>query len=256
MKQPMKNKLILITGAAMCFALAPITRAQTVDGSVLYTPNVNLSTISQNGFAGYVGGVFLTSFNYFPEVNALGFADPTGAPLTDSHVVSLFDNSNGNALLASVTVPAGNAAPLIDGYRWVQLPSTVNLTYNNYYIILAQVGQDNNADIWGNNIANTAPDGTPSNVPGANASNGQITWSGQYVNSQQGYEFSRDGVYSSDANPADFNRAGGTDDIYSAPNLGFNVIPAPEPGSVALLGVGAALFAGLALKRKANKRSA
>lgn len=248
----MKKNLIMIIGAAMCFALAPVTRAQTADGSVLYTPNVDLTTLSQNGFVGDVGGVFLTSFNYFPEVNYLGYADPTGAPLTDSHVVSLFDNTAGNTLLAQATVPAGNAAPLVDGYRWVQLPSTVNLTYNNYYVILAQV---DGVDLWGNNIQNNSPDGS-SGFSGAVANNGQITWSGQYVAAQQGYEFSRDGIYSSDANPADFNRAGSSDDIYPAPNLGFDVVPAPEPGSLTLLGVGAVLFAGLVLKRKASKRLA
>jgi hypothetical protein len=242
-----RQSLSIIIATMMGFALVPAASAQTVDGSVLYTPNVDLTSLSQNGFAGYVGGVFLTSYNYFPEVNYLGFADPTGAPLANSHVVSLWDNSGGNVLLASATVPAGNAAPLVDGYRWVQLSSTVNLTYNNYYYIVGQVGNvdtvGNPVDSWGDLIQNNSPDGTLGSS-GPVANNGQITWSGQYVAAQQGYEFSRDGVYSSADDATTFNQAGANDSIYSAANLGFNVVPAPEPSTLAFLGVGTALLFG------------
>ena len=250
----MKRKFLLITGVAVtCFALAPATFAQTIDGSVLYTPNVDLSSGTQNGFVGYVGGIFLTSYNYYPEVNYLGFADPTGAPLANSHVVSLWDNSGGNVEIASATVPAGNAAPLVDGYRWVQLSSTVNLTYNNWYFIVAQVGNvdtvGNPVDSWGDLISNNSPDGS-SGFSGPVANNGQITWSGQYVAAEQGYEFSRDGIYSSDDNAADFTQAGANDSIYPAPNLGYNVVPAPEPATLGLLGVGTIALLGFTRRQK------
>ena len=117
----MNIKYLLIAGVAVtCLKIAPAVLAQTSDGSVLYTPNVDLSTLSQNSFVGTVGGIFLTTYNYYPELNYLGYADPTGAPLTDSHVVTLWNQSNGS-VIASATVPAGTAAPLVDGYRWVQL---------------------------------------------------------------------------------------------------------------------------------------
>jgi hypothetical protein len=250
----MKRQSLSIIIATMAgFALLPAASAQTVDGSVLYTPNVDLTTLSQNSFVGYVGGVFLTSYNYYPEVNYLGYADPTGAPLANSHVVSLWDDSGGNVLLASATIPAGNAAPLVDGYRWVQLPSTVNLTYNNYYYIVAQVGNvdavGNPVDSWGDLIQNNSPDGTPGSS-GPVANNGQITWSGQYVAAQQGYEFSRDGVYSSTDDASTFGQSGASDSIYPAANLGFNVVPAPEPTTLAFLGVGATLLFGRARRQK------
>src|SRR5260221_13074925 len=106
----MKSMSVVI-GVAACLAALPAAYAQTVDGSELFTPNVNLSSLSQNGFVGVVGGVFLTSYNYYPQVNYLGYYDNGGDGLANSHVVSLWDNSNGNTLLASVTVPAGTAAP-------------------------------------------------------------------------------------------------------------------------------------------------
>jgi len=149
----------------------------------------------------------------------------------NSHVVSLWDNSAGNTLLATVTVPAGTVAPLVDGFRWVQLPSTVNLTYNNYYIIDAQV---DNVDTWGDLIT-----GDP-----------QVSFSGQYANLDSGYEFSRAGRYGNIVDGAPPNQAGGSDAIYPAANMGFNVVPAPEPSTLALLGIGAGMLLGIARKRQ------
>jgi hypothetical protein len=231
----MKTKLILILGAVVCLTLAPASYAQTTDGSMLYTPNVNLSTLSQNSFVGYVGGIFLSTYSYYPEVNSLGYADPTGAPLVNSHVVSLWDHDNlGAGPLATVTVPAGSAAPLVDGYRWVQLASTVNLTYGHYYYLDAQV---DNVDLWGDLISNSSPD---------NGNNGQITWSPQYAQLGSGWEFSRAGVYGG-SDPATAQTSA-SDSIYPAANLGFNVVP--EPASLSIAGVGAALLFRLRLKRK------
>jgi hypothetical protein len=250
----MKSKILSKSiGVALSLTFAPVAFAQTVDNSVLYTPNVDLSTGAQNGFQGYVGAIFLTSYNYYPEINYLGFADPTGAALANSHVISLWDNTGGNTLLATATVPAGTPTLWADGYDWVQLPSTVNLTYNNWYYIVAQVGNvdtvGNPVDSWGDLIQNNSPDGTAGSS-GPVANNGQITWSGQYVAAEQGYEFSRDGIYSSDDNAADFNQAGANDSIYPAPNLGFNVVPAPEPATLSLLGIGMAAVLGFKRKQR------
>jgi hypothetical protein len=235
-----KTTLLMIVGAALCLAPIPATFAQTIPGSVLYTPNVDLTTLSQNTFVGTVGGIFLTSYNYYPEVNYLGYADPTGAPLVDSHLVTLWDATGGGDIIASATVPAGTAAPLVDGYRWVELSSTVNLTYNNYYVIGAQT---DGVDLWGNLINNNSPD---------NGNNGQITWSPQYTATIPGYEFSRAGVYDSLANypnqPA--NQTSLSDSIYPAPNLGFDVVATPEPSTLGLLGMGAAMLVGFARKQK------
>jgi hypothetical protein len=225
----------IIAGVALGLTFAPAAFAQTTDGSVLYAPNVNLSTLTQNSFVGTVGGIFLTTYSYYPELNYLGYADPTGAPLVDSHVVSLWDNSTGN-VIASATVPAGNAAPLLNGYRWVQLSSTVNLNYGSYYVIGAQT---DGVDLWGDLISNSSPD---------NGNNGQITWDPQYVQLGSGWEFTRAGRYDSASNyPSEpGSQTSAQDSIYPAANLGFDLTFAvPEPASFGLIGCGAALFLGL-----------
>lgn len=230
-----------VIGTLLCLVLAPAMRAQTTPGSILYTPNVDLTTLSQNTFAGTVGGIFLTSTSTSSEVNYLGYADPTGAPLAVSHLVTLWDNSTGN-VIASATVAAGTTDPLIDGYRWVQLTSTVTLNPNSYYVIGAQV--DGVHDLWGDLISNSSPD---------NGNNGQITWNSQYVQATPGYEFSRAGRYDSAANyPNELaNQTSLSDSIYPAANLGFDVVP--EPGTLSLAVIGGALFVGFGLKRRMQK---
>jgi hypothetical protein len=250
MKKTFLSLAMVVTSSLVTI---PAAFGQTADGSVLFTPNIDLSTDTQNSFGGYVGGIFLTSYNYYPEVNYLGFYDAGGDGLANSHVVSLWDYSGGNVELASVTIPAGTSAPLVDGYRWVQLSSTVNLTYNNYYYIVAQVGNvdtaGNPVDSWGDLIQNNTPDPADGG-PGPVANNGQITWSAQYVFAQTGYEFSRGGVYSSTDDASTFAQTSTSDSIYPAPNLGYNVVPAPEPTALTFAGVGAALLLGFTRKRK------
>jgi len=255
----MKMKCYLIAcGAVACLALGPTAFAQNPgqtgananSSSMLYVPNVNLATMTQSTFVGTVGGIFYTPYYYNVNVNWLGFADPTGAPLVDNHQVTIWNHSNGS-IVASAVVPAGD--PLIyNGYAWVQIP-TVTLTYQHYYDIGAQVFND--ADIWGNFINNTAAD------PG---NHGQITWnlvngswSGSanypFVQAGSGYEFSRAGVYDSAGNYPNMppNQSSTTDSIYPAPNMAFN-LPIPEPASLSIAGIGAALLFGLGLKRKAK----
>ena len=249
-KNPLMKKPVLLSIMISCMAIASAAHAQTTDGSVLYTPNVDLTTLSQNTFTGTVGGVFLTTYNYYPQVNYLGYADPTGVALVDSHVVTLWDNnpSGGGspAVLASATIPAGTPALLMDGYDWVQLPSTVQLTYGHYYVIGASVV--GGVDTWGDLINNNSPD---------NGNNGQINWNSQYVQLGSGWEFSRGGRYdsASDYPNEPPNQTSAQDSIYPAANLGFDLEPVPEPGTLGIAGIGVALFFGSASLRKTFSKS-
>ena len=101
--------------------------------------------------------------------------------------------------------------------------------------------------------------------------NGQITWNvspngtgpansgptyGPFIQADNGSQYTayNDGIYdynTSDAgNPNPSFNISGSDSIYSAVNLGYNIEPAPEPASLSIAGVGAALFFGSVLKRK------
>lgn len=222
---------ILSLAVIFCLFLNEASLAQTAPNSTLYSANVNLSGGSQNGFVGTVGGIFLTTYSFYPQINWLGYYDANGDGLANSHVVTLWDNSN-QSVLASATVPAGTAAPLINGYRWVQLPSTIQLNYGSYYVIGAQT---DGVDLWGDFISNNAPD---------DGNNGQITWNSQYVQLGSGWEFTRAGRYDSAANyPAEPPNQAGSDGIYPVANLGFN-LAVPEPGATTLMlfGLGGLIF--------------
>lgn len=225
----MKHTLLMAgLGLTFWLGLNETSFGQTAPNSMLYSPNVNLSAGSQNGFVGTVGGIFLTTYSFYPQVNWLGYYDANGDGLVNSHVVTLWDN-NTQSIIASATVPAGTAAPLINGYRWVQLPSTVTLNYGSYYVIGAQT---DGVDLWGDFISNNAPD---------DGSNGQISWNSQYVQLGSGWEFSRAGRYDSAANyPAEPPNQAGSDGIYPVANLGFNLaVPEPAAAGLFVLGFGA-----------------
>jgi hypothetical protein len=224
---------LLALTTALALALSLPVLAQTTPGSTLFSPNVNLDLGPQNGTVGTVGGIFLTTQSSSPEINWLGYYDHNGDGLANSHAITLWDN-NTQSIIASATVPAGSAAPLIDGYRWVQLGSTVTLNPNSYYVIGAST---DGVDLWGDLISNNSPD---------NGNNGQVSWNSQYVQVGSGYEFSRAGRYDSAANyPSEPPNQSGSDAIYPVANLGFDIVAVPEPTTLTLsaLGLGALYLA-------------
>jgi PEP-CTERM motif len=225
-----------LVGAVLCLTITPAAFGQMSGNNILYTPAVDLSSGPQNTYVGTVGGIFLTTYNNWPYVNWLGYYDQNGDGLANSHEISLWYTGGAGGStpteVAHVTVPAGTAAPLVDGYRWVQLPSTVGLWYGSWYTLAAQT---DGVDTWGDLISNS---GGPT----------QITWDPQYVGGEDGT--TRAGRYDTSAswpNPPS-NQTSASDSIYPVANMAYELV-IPEPTTLSLFGLGGALLFGLGRKR-------
>lgn len=254
------TKYLPIIGAVLSLALAQGVLAQSINNdenndATMYVPDQNLSTITQDNLTGTVGGVFYTPYYFNTTVNYLGYSDPNDAPLVDSHTVTIWADGTEN-IVAQAVVPAGTPTLWQNGYAWVQLSSAVTLTYQHYYAIGATVVSG--VDPWGNLINNTS--GSQDTGTG-----GEITWNvspngygpnnsgqnyGPFVQAGTGWEFAKVGAYTSGNTDPDDSSAGGTraastDSIYSAPNMGYNIAPVPEPATLGLVACAAALLPGL-----------
>jgi hypothetical protein len=211
------SNLKLVAGFCLGVAAAlSVAQAQTnVIGVGVPTGTTRNDTYIAAGFEFYApsGGT---------TINALGFWDANGSGLLKAHTVSIFSydnafNPSGYALVATATIPAGTVAPLIDGYRWVGIP-TLNLPNNGqgggYYAVLATQDQDT----WANNIGS---------APYLNSAIGTVSGQGLMDPSQP---------YTVLSSLAIINGTGNPNDGYGGPNLAFlTPPPASQPAATTIL---------------------
>lgn len=111
---------------------------------MLYTLNYDPSAGPQNSWTGTVGMAFAT-WQSGAMVSHVGYYDRDGDGLANSHTINLFQSTSSggsggpDSILASATVPAGTAAELVDGFRWVALSSPLSLPANTWYTLAVDV---------------------------------------------------------------------------------------------------------------------
>jgi hypothetical protein len=134
-------------------------------------------------------GHSFTITNTSLQISALGVYDFGGDGLNASHLVGIFtDEGNTSPPVpnASVTVPAGTNAPLINGYRYQALPSPVILGPGTYYVVAFQMnGYAHGSDPYSDNNNPTDSNNGFNSIPGV-TDNGSVFES----NPNQGPDFS------------------------------------------------------------------
>jgi len=145
----------LVFAAITAFGLG--ANAQNTIGVGVPTGTTRNDTYNGAGFE------FYAPLTTGTTINVLGIWDASGTGLLVAHTVSIFKYSGSGStynLVISATIPAGTAAPLINGYRWAGIPSTTlpdNGQGGGYYAILATQEEDT----WAGSIG-SAPYMNPS----------------------------------------------------------------------------------------------
>jgi MYXO-CTERM domain-containing protein len=173
--------------------------------------------LSGSGFAnnhtGVLGGTFTANGSGTAVINRLGFYDHNGDGLTVGHDVGLYLwNGSAYTLQVKATIPAGTAATLDGGFRWVNIASyTLSATAGQMYMVYASTTASD-GDLWGVTTASDSSIGTPVQ-----------SWYGS-------------GGVGALGSTADLGGTGGSPGfIYNAGNIGYVV---PEPGAALLGGLG------------------
>ena len=214
-----------LAALTLALGLANSALAQPIFSHELFKPNVNLDTGSQNTWSGTMGEAFAT-YTTGSVVTHLGYYDSQGDGLVNSHTVNLFlSTSSGgsggpSSILASVVVPAGTAAPLVDGYRWVSLGTPLTLPGNAWYTLSAEV---DGVDLFGDLISGTS-------VTMDDPYYSYNGWSSSYAR------------YGNDPVSNEPNFGSYAQSVYPAGNLGFAIVPEPSSLAVGCAGFLAFLF--------------
>lgn len=234
----MKRFVIPTALSSLMILAAMPTLAQTD----IYTENPAFTGSPNYGYTGNVGNNFqlvaadvsagdtvnVTALGFYAGISGSGQWSTAGSVL-QNHTLSLWGpntsslGSFSGLSLASVTLTAGSAVDA-NGFAWVALSTPISLTPGDWYLLMAGVtsGSAGSADPYFNPYDSSSPQ----NAVITPDASGVITGTPFYVN---------EGAY---------NTTGGyayTWSTYLGPNLQYEVVPVPEPTSLAFLAGGLAL---------------
>ena len=216
----------LQAGSAIRAGLLALALATGAHASFLFVDSGSHPLRYGDGFS--LGSKFTVGSTNL-EVTALGIYDVTGGGFFQSHEVGLWDVTAGNTQVADVTIPIGTSAVLLNGFRYIDVSSPVDLIAGDQYILAAfyPVGQ-----VFGVNDQLLDCCGAGTNA-GTSAGFGSFQAA-----------FTTSGLGTSAGHLTEPNgTTAGTD--YVGPNFVFVVVP--EPSSSAVLGLGLIV---LALRRR------
>jgi hypothetical protein len=114
--------------AALVLLLAPGARA-----GLLFLDGGSQPLRYGDGFS--LGSRFTSNTDW--SVIALGLYDTTGNGFLQTHDIGLWDVTAGNVEVAQATMPTGSGTTLIDGFRFVDLGTPVDLVIGHQYILAA-----------------------------------------------------------------------------------------------------------------------
>jgi len=118
--------------AAFIAALIALCPGQTRADTIALNFNPGGTNFSTGNGTDTLGWAFSLSAPI--SLTQLGFwDDPVNDGLIQQHTVTIWD-STGTVIEAQATVPAGTAAPITNGFRYVTLGSSVMLPAGNYVI--------------------------------------------------------------------------------------------------------------------------
>jgi len=147
--------LVLILSALQ--SVCSLESGFAANSVVAYSASVSgpIGAVANN--AGLNIGHTFTAQHAGTRVDQLGVYDYSGDGLAAPHLVSFFSNA---VNVASVTVPAGTSAPLINGCRFMPLAAPLVLAAGNYSVVACQMNGGSTSDPYGDiNAANNTFNG-------------------------------------------------------------------------------------------------